>query len=384
MKYPTLRYIYDRRHKASQSRPGAVEISVSFGGTQKYFSTGVSVFPFQWSEKSMVVRHPDSVSLNLRIDAVKRPITNYIARLMCEGQPFTYAGLAEELASRQFDGSFVEFVETRIDERTDIAEGTRRNHRKVVSALKAFGKIAKFSDLTRANILEFDQWLHGRDYKQVTIHSYHKFLKVYVHEAMVRELVKTDPYMGVRIEEGKSAVRRYLTDVEIEKIRDCASLTPSLSRVRDVFMFQYYTGMAYADLKKFDFTQAVKRGDRYVIHDTRTKTGETFYIVLLSPAVEILRRYDFKLPVMTNEQYNMRLKGVAACAGVEKRVTSHMARHSFAVNALNSGIGLEVVSKMLGHSSSETTRIYAKIVNKSVESAFDLLERRLSDSDSEE
>lgn len=380
MKYPTLRYIYDRRHKASDSKPGAVEISVSFGGTQKYISTGVAVFPFQWSAKSLVVRHPDCAELNLRIEAVKKPISSYIARLMYENREFTYAGLEEELTMRKFDGSFVEFAETRIEERTDIAEGTRRNHRKILSALKDFGKMIKFSEFTRPRVMEFDQWLHGKGYKQVTIHSYHKFLKVYIHEAMARELIKNDPYMGVRIEEGKSAVRKYLTDAEIAKMRDCNTLTPSLSRVRDMFMFQYYTGMAYADLRKFDFSKAVERDGRYVIHDTRTKTQESFYIVLLSPAVEILRKYGFSLPMMTNEQYNMRLKAVAACAGVEKRVTSHMARHSFAVNALNSGIDLEVVSKMLGHSSSETTRIYAKIVNKSVESAFDLLERKIEGS----
>ena len=337
----------------------------------------MKVLPNQWSDTKHVIRHPDNHSLNMRIDKVYKTVSDYIAKLMIANEPFTFGGLDAEIENSRYDGSFIEFVHERIEARTDITPGTRRNHMKVVAALKAFRKMGAFSQVTRANVLEFDQWLHGRGYKQVTVHSYHKFLKVYIHEAMVKELIAKDPYLGIRIEEGRSEIRKYLTEEEIRKISECDSLTPSLCRVRDMFIFQCHTGLAYADLKAFDFTKVVERDGRYVLHDSRVKSQEDFYIVLLSPAIEILKKYDYKLPVISNEQYNMRLKAVADCAKVEKRITSHMARHSFAVCALNAGVPLEVVSKMLGHTNTNTTQIYARIVNKSVESAFDVLQKKI-------
>lgn len=84
---------------------------------------------------------------------------------------------------------------------------------------------------------------------------------------------------------------------------------------------------------------------------------------------------------MTNQQYNSRLKAVADCSGIEKKVTSHMARHSYAVHALNSGVPIEVVSKTMGHTNISTTQIYAKVLDKTVENAFDMLESKIKSPD---
>jgi integrase len=132
--------------------------------------------------------------------------------------------------------------------------------------------------------------------------------------------------------------------------------------------------LAYADLSKFDFTKVVQRNGRYVVQDTRQKSGEDFYIVLLSPALEILRKYNFELPSISNQQYNLRLKVVADKAGMDKKLTTHMARHSFACFALNAGMPIEVVSKALGHTNINTTQVYAKLLNSTLEREFDKLE----------
>ena len=243
--------------------------------------------------------------------------------------------------------------------------------------MQAFGKIRYFSDLTKQNIIEYDEWLHKKNYVQTTIHSYHKFLKTYVHDAMRRDLLKDDPYTSVKIDRGKSAERKYLTEQELNNIRQCVISDKSLSKVRDVFVFQCFTGLAYADLAKFDFTKVEERDGRYILHSVRQKSGEDYYLVLLSPAVEILKKYDFELPVITNQQYNLRLKIVASLANIDRNLTSHMARHTFAVYCLNHNIKIETLAKMMGHTDIKTTQLYAKIVNKTVESAFDSLEQTL-------
>ena len=98
----------------------------------------------------------------------------------------------------------------------------------------------------------------------------------------------------------------------------------------------------------------------------------------MAPAVDILRKYDFKLPMMSNAQYNLRLKVLADYAGIDKVLTSHMGRHTFAVLCLNNGVGIETLAKMMGHTDIKTTQIYAKVLDEQVEQAFDDLEARLN------
>lgn len=184
---------------------------------------------------------------------------------------------------------------------------------------------------------------------------------MYINDAIQSEIIGSNPYDGIKIERGKSGVRRYLTH----------------RRLR-LFLFQCYTGFAYAELAKFDFTKVVERNGKFVVHDIRQKTSELFYIVLLSPAVNILKKYNFKLPIISSQQYNVQLKAVVALAGLQKSLTSHMGRHTFAVMVLNNGVRIETVSKMMGHSDIKTTQIYAQFLNSEVEREFDRLEKIIS------
>lgn len=173
-------------------------------------------------------------------------------------------------------------------------------------------------------------------------------------------------------------MRKYLTEQELSTIRQAKMGTSTLNKIRDLFVFQCFTGLAYADLAKFDFTGAVERNGKYIVHDVRQKSGENFYIVLLSPAVEILKKYNFKLPLISSQKYNTHLKIVATAAGVDKNLTSHMGRHTFAVYCLNHGVRIETLAKMMGHTDIKTTQLYAKIANSTVEAAFDSLENQLT------
>ena len=110
----------------------------------------------------------------------------------------------------------------------------------------------------------------------------------------------------------------------------------------------------------------------------RIKTEEDYYIVLLSPALEVLKKYNYELPIISNTQYNLRLKLVADYAGLDKNLTTHMARHTFATLALTKGVQFKAVSKMLGHSSLKTTEEYAAILNKDVDMGYEIFEKQIS------
>ena len=147
--------------------------------------------------------------------------------------------------------------------------------------------------------------------------------------------------------------------------------------MRDLFIFQCFTGLSYADLFKFDFSTVIERKKKFFIRDARVKTQEEYFLMLLKPAMEILRKYDFKLPAISNYQYNLRLKIVQELAKIKLSLHSHMARHSFAVMALNMGVSIENLAKMMGHTDIKTTQIYAKVLNKSVQEEFEKMDSKL-------
>lgn len=102
-----------------------------------------------------------------------------------------------------------------------------------------------------------------------------------------------------------------------------------------------------------------------------------FCFILLRPAMEILRKYGYRLPVVSNVKYNLYLKAVAQSAGIDKPLTTHWARHTGATLLLNEGVDMEVVAKILGHSSTKITRsTYAKLLDDTVAREMEKVEER--------
>lgn len=379
MKYPTMRFVFDRKKVATKTHKGLVQIEVLSEGKRKWIGTGVKVYSDQWNDRKKIINSVEMIQLNQCLDEQLRVIQNWINELISKKEVFDFDKLDRFLRYTNKSESFVDFVERRIEERGDITESTKASHRTFAASLREFDRIIYFSDLTKANITLYDDWLHAKGYSQPTIYNYHKRNKRYIHEAIKFDLLKNDPYKGERFSRGKHAIRKYLTAEELKKVKDAQIYSETICRVRDLFIFQAYTGISYADLAKFNFKRDVqKRGNKYVILDIRLKTEENYFIVLLSPAMEILKKYDYVLPIISNQQYNLRLKIVADYAGLDRNLTVHMSRHTFATMCLNNGVKMENVSKMLGHTNVRTTQQYAKVLNAEVEKDFEMLERILS------
>ena len=152
----------------------------------------------------------------------------------------------------------------------------------------------------------------------------------------------------------------------------------SLGIVRDLFIFAVYTGVSYEDMTRLTQKNIVIGIDKSLwLHYKRVKTGVRVSLPLLEPALEIINRYDTYhkggkknqplFPYVSNQIMNRYLKKVAKLAGVEDRVTYHVARHTFATTiTLQHEIPLETVSKMLGHTKITTTQVYARVVDTKV------------------
>ena len=360
MKYPTMRFVFDRKHVATRNKKGLVQIEVTSEGKRKWIGTSVKLYADQWNEKKKVVNSVHSIQLNAMLDGMMSKLNDFILDLFRNDQQFDFEKLNAFLEKSNHSDSFIDFVRIRIEDRTDIEESTRKQHRTLLQSLEKFGKLNYMDDLTKANITLYDEFLHQQEISQPTIYNYHKRLKRYLHEAMKFGLLNEDPYVGLHFERGRFEKRKYLTEEELKMIRTCKINMPSIDRIRDLFLFQCFTGLAYADFEKFNFEKDVEeRNGKYIVSDRRKKTNEDYKIVLLTPAIEILKKYDYKLPIISNQKYNVSLKVVAQYAGIDKNITTHMGRHTFAVFALNNGVPIEIVAKMLGHTNIRTTQVYA-------------------------
>ena len=186
----------------------------------------------------------------------------------------------------------------------------------------------------------------------------------------------------------KTVNRVYLTEEEVQRMANKSFDIDRLSQVRDVFLFCCFTGLAYVDIKKLKLSEISKGVDGGLwIFTNRQKTDSRSAIPLLPSAIQLIEKYskhplcinkDMPLPVPSNQKMNGYLKEIAAICGIDKILTSHIARHTFATTiTLSNGVPIETVSKMLGHSSIKQTQHYAKILDLKVSADMLLLKQKL-------
>lgn len=187
--------------------------------------------------------------------------------------------------------------------------------------------------------------------------------------------MKVDPFANFRFHTEK-VNREILSQEEIDKIYKKKFSTERLEQVKDIFIFQCYTGLSFIDVYNLTENEIqLAFDDQYWIRTERVKTGEAVNVPLLDIPMAIIKKYKKKrepnseklLPVSSNQKMNEYLKEIATICNIKKNLSTHLARHSFATTiALANGVPLESVSKMLGHRSIKTTQIYAKVLDSKV------------------
>ena len=219
------------------------------------------------------------------------------------------------------------------------------------------------NEITNGVIANFYAELN-RKYESTTSAAMMVKLKTIITYALDNGKLKINPFNSIKISKRTKEVE-YLTLDEIQAIKS-KSFNGRLEKVRDLFLFQCFTGLAYADMAQLTKEDFQFNGDQIFIKKCRVKTGISYLTVLIDEAVEIIRRYNFELPVLSNQKYNSYLKEIADLCGITKPMHTHIGRHTFATYMLNKGVSIEVVAKMLGHSNIKQTQHYSKLVDKTV------------------
>jgi len=216
--------------------------------------------------------------------------------------------------------------------------------------------------------------------------KYIKNFKKIIRICLASGWLTNNPFLNYKAKV-KQVDRVFLNADEIKSISEKVFDTDRLNQVRDIFLFSCFTGLAYADVQKLKRAEIVKGldGEMWIV-TKRLKTDTPTRVPLLPSALTILNRYadhpvccnkGKALPVSTNQKMNAYLKEIAGVCGINKELTYHTARHTFATTVtLSNGVPIETVSKMLGHTNIKTTQHYAKILDMKVSQDMALLKQR--------
>lgn len=207
-----------------------------------------------------------------------------------------------------------------------------------------------------------------------------QLLKGVVTRAYARGLLKWNPFGQFHIAKNIRP-RQFLTEEEIATLMTHDFKKPTLNFARDIFIFAAFTGLAFIDIKELKQTDLVTINGSTWIVSQRHKTHTPFQVKLLNIPLDIIKRYHHEgqtiFPPMEYRTIAMRIHRIMDECGFHKHITMHCARHSFAVLALNKGVPIESVSRILGHTNITTTQIYAKITMQKLDKDLTAFEESL-------
>jgi len=383
----THKFVFNRKNeKLKKGETALVQLRVTIDRVAKPYSTGIYLEKHQWSgvDNAWVVNTPLAADYNaLLLDIITKVRKADIQAAQSNRQ------LSPEAVRQIVKGvdvsSFVNYMVRDSAERNDIVERTKGHAKLAAEKLKRFG-VANFSDLTIENI----QRIHNemlKEVKESTADKFHDTVDCYIKRAVNVGLLPMDknPYLKFKRKTIRYGDRKYLTVEELAKIEKKEFTVERLNFIKDMFLFCCYTGLAYADLQQLKPSNIVEEKGVLFIKTFREKTEEKAAIFVFEKARLLLEKYSGKrggycFPSISNQNFNSYLKEIADLAGVEKNLTVHVARHTFATTVmLLNGASLEVVKKALGHSKIATTEIYAKMVDSRVAAEMGSVEVKIED-----
>jgi integrase/recombinase XerD len=385
--------------RAEPTELGNICCRVTVAGREVNFSTHTPDVAYgDWNAKAQRVagRKPAVVTVNAALTKMQDALTDIWADLERQGKSVTSRAIVRTYQRGGSSLDMIALYEAFMTEREtlvgiDIALSTSQVAASRLVLLKAFLAAHKISDLRPEEFTHnlADKLLYwmlqergfARNYANKVVQTMSQVLRWGVR----REHIDKNPLDLYQLKAAAAAEIKYLNVGELHLLTAWQPTRVQLERSRDCFVFQCWTGLAYADLLALDMARDAeyhkdKSGNlRRVLRVRRSKSttfkGYECVIPLLPEAERILAKYNDELPVVSNAGYNMNLKEIGrACNLAPDKMTTHVGRKTAGVMMLNAGIRMETVSKFLGHSSVRMTeKVYAKILDTTVVDDFGAL-----------
>lgn len=384
----TIRFIIDKS-KINRKAECPIKCRITYNKIRKEFATGLFVNPKHWTSKHQIAKPPNDENdyINKQLSLIKSKINKAFLLLQVQEGNFTvddihmlYKGkkpAREHNIVEQFE-SYLNMLKKLVG--IDIKQATWNKFYYVKNNLKSFIKWKfKINDfplkkLTLQFLIDFEFYLKvEKRQQQITINKSIQRFRKPIKVALSKGYLERDPFMMYKAKSVKMEIV-FLSADELNQLETTEFKQPRLQQVKDWFVFSCYTGLAYNEISKLQRKHITKGFDgEFWIEMKREKTQKNISVPLLPKAQKLINKFDvenseFIFKICSNQRYNSYLKEIASILGVDKRLTTHTARKTFASTVLlYNDVPMEVVSQLLGHSSITITEdSYGKVVKKKV------------------
>jgi len=408
MKTKITLHFYAKSTKANAAGQLPIYIRLTVDGKRMEFSTKKFIDSNKWSSEMsrMKGNSEDARSLNDYLDLMKSKILDIQMELIHRNELLTIEIFKNKLLGiqereRMLIPIFQEH-NRKIKELVgqEYAPGTLERYETSLKHTKEF-LIWKYniSDINiekidHAFIMEYEFYLRSeRKCANNTAVKYIKNFHKIINQCLANGWLNKDPFANYKAKI-KEVIRDFLSESELENMMNKKFVSERLELVCDIFIFSCFTGLAYVDVRQLSRNHLSFGidGDKWIFKN-RQKTDTSSKIPLLPIALEIINKYENHpacanenrlLPILSNQKMNAYLKEIADVCGINKELTFHIARHTFATTVtLSNGVPIETVSKMLGHTNLKTTQHYAKILDRKVSEDMKSLRTKLCQKETE-
>ena len=393
--FSILFYIRTSKQKADGTTPIYVRITVN--GKRSDFSAKRSIDASKWKKEKARAKGTNEAArtLNTYLDTLQQKLYDSHQHLLNKGKVISakaitnhLLGLSEEMKT------ILEVFKLHNDNITQLigngyVKSTVTKYNTTYKHLKAFIKHKYKADdlhliqVSLGTITAFEHYL--KTAQGVGVNCTNKYLTHFnkvINLAVDKDWLDKNPCLNHKMK-NETVTKEYLSVDEIQTLIDKEITNKRLAQVRDIFAFCCFTGLAFIDIKNLtpdDIKKGVN-GKQWIL-SSRQKTGTQTHIPLFPHALMLIERYKNHpeavnkgtvLPVLSNQKMNAYLKEVAVICDIDKHLTMHLARHTFATYLLTKNVPIETVSKLLGHKSLKTTQIYAKVIDTKVAADLDAI-----------
>ncbi|NMH23879.1 site-specific integrase [Flavobacterium solisilvae] len=394
---------YIKRAKVNNLGVCPIYTRVTVNAKRFEFSTNKYINPDKWSSEGSKVKgtNEEARTINSHLDYLKNQVLEAEKKLFKKDISITSENLKNELFG--FSETKRMLVPIFQDHNNKIKELVGKEYapgtlERYTTSLKHTIEFMQWKynlsdiDITKidhAFITDYEFWLRSvRNCANNTAVKYIKNFNKIIKICLANDWLDKNPFANYR-SKVKEVERVYLTEEEIQSIIEKDFKTERLSLVRDIFLFSCFTGLAYIDVKNLTKTHINYGidGEKWIFTH-RQKTESASKIPILPVTQMIIDKYenhpqcineDKLLPILSNQKMNAYLKEIAGVCEIEKELTFHIARHTFATTVtLTNGVPIETVSKMLGHKNLHTTQHYAKVLDRKVSEDMKILKDKFS------
>lgn len=392
---------YLKKQKNYRAGVASIYLRITVDGQRAEFTTGRECEPSRWNNRARraIGSKEEIKALNAFLDNLQFKVYEAHRLLLEMNEPITADGIKNKVLGRgEKTYMLMEIFKDHNRKMaalvgTEFSPGTLERYETSFRQTQEFiehhfgVKDIDIRKIDNAFIAEYDFYL--RSIRKCANNSAVKYVNNFgkiIRICLSNGWIVVNPFANYK-GRLKTVERTFLSEEEIQTIADKEFASDRLTQVRDVFLFCCFTGLAYIDVKNLKSSQIRKGVDgEQWIFTNRQKTNTRSAIPLLPTAAKLIEKYachplcinkDMALPVPSNQKTNDYLKEIATVCEIDKTLTFHIARHTFATTVtLSNGVPIESVSKMLGHSSLKQTQHYAKILDVKVSADMQLLKNK--------